>query len=113
MTKEKDENYQTFTVSDVRDCDNGYSVFFEDSPIVPNVRMSQRITYWLAKSYGFIPRPSDLFRFYGKLEAANKGMHGLDIIRTEKDPGEEKGKRVRTEIFYTEPAPAEKAPVIE
>lgn len=103
IIKQNDENFINYKVSDCRDCDNGYSVFFEDSPPIAKSRIGERLTYWLAKSFGFMPKPGDIFCFYGKLEPANKGMYGLDIIRIEKDYEGEKGRRVRTEIFYNPP----------
>lgn len=129
--KRADDNYILMTVSDCRDADAGYCVYFEEAETfrVPDPRpqfvdgkrvrpgdpgyekdakMRVDFTYWLAKSYNLVPRPSikkekiilaaDVFRFYGKPALANAGVYGLDIIREDLEDGRVKKKTIQ--VFY-------------
>lgn len=112
LNKKTDENYVQYIVSDVRDADNGYCVYFEDSPKVADpsdvkkLRLVQ-LTYWLPKSYAFVPKPGDIGRFYGELGLANQGVYGLDFVREAIDEDTGKSRRTRYEMFY-KPEDAEK-----
>lgn len=104
--KKEDDNSVQYIVSDVRDADNGYCVYFEDSPtdLDPSDGKKKRlmqITYWLPKSFNFVPKPGDIARFYGVLKLANQGVYGLDFVREQKDDDTNKMRRTRFEMFYT------------
>lgn len=132
QAKRSDDNFVLMTVADCRDADNGYCVYFEEAEMfkvpdprpqfvdgkrvrpgdpayVENAKMRVELTYWLAKSYNVIPRPSikkekivlaaDVCRFYGKPGIANSGVYGLDILREDVEDGRVKKKTIM--VFYT------------
>lgn len=116
--KQNDDQQETLTIIEVKDCDAGYTMSFEGSDY----------SYWISSKYNFVPKVGDTARFYGELtgsivkEKVGKtkegkdqivayhktdyaAVRGLDIVRVVVDKATKREKRQRVELFYT---PAEK-----